>query len=501
MQDTSVDNPAPGAGADDFPIVITTMPATARQHQIAFRGFAICVVVVAILMLPNIQTVRVGAVIPIVQTVMCLADLLTAAFLFAQYSVQPRRALLALASGFVFSGLFAFLHTLSFPDAYAPGVLIGDELSSAGWLFFSWHTTFPLGVIAYALSKDAGEPTGRSGRSTLVTIGVTIGCVVAATAALTWGATAGAEYLPRLFRNLIEQEPFARGVEVFCMLLTLTAIVLLFIRGRTVLDQWLIVTLFAWLPNLVVAGFFTLHRFTLGWYIARVYALFAGSSLLFVLLTETLLLYTHLAKAVVLLRRSEQHQRLLIAELDHRVKNTLAQVVRVVASTRQGSGSIDDFVRSLGGRIQSMEAAHTLLSKSSWRSVGLDALVRTELAPYTTGTNVKISGTDVMLTPAETQALAKVLHELATNAAKYGALSIPRGEVSVSWDRKPNGQKATLIMEWRELGGPPVASRIQSSYGTDLIRGLIPHELGGRVDLAFPKEGVNCRIEFPLRQA
>jgi hypothetical protein len=245
-----------------------------------------------------------------------------------------------------------------------PGVLIGDELSSAGWLFLSWHTTFPLAVIAHALSNDAGEASSRSGRSILVTIGVTIGCVVAATAGLTWGATAGAEYLPRLFRNLIEQEPLARGVEVFCMLLTLTAIVLLFVRGRTMLDQWLIVTLFAWLPHLVVASLFTLHRFTLGWYIARVYALFAGSSLLFVLLTETLHLYTRLAKAVVLLRRSEHHQRLLIAELDHRVKNTLAQVVRVVASTRQGSGSIDDFVRSLGGRIRSMEAGHTLLSKS-----------------------------------------------------------------------------------------------------------------------------------------
>ena len=105
-----------------------------------------------------------------------------------------------------------------------------------------------------------------------------------------------------------------------------------------------------------------------------------------------------------------------------------------------------------------------------------------------------------MLSSAETQALAKVLHELATNAAKYGALSIPGGEVSVSWDRKPNGQKPTLLLEWRELGGPPLASKIQSSYGTDLIRSLIPHELGGTVDLSLLKEGVNCRIEFPLEQ-
>jgi two-component sensor histidine kinase len=499
MQHPSVDSGA-GAGADNFPIVITAMPANARQHKIAFRGFIIFVVVVAIVMLANIPIARVDAFIPVIQIVTCLADLLTAAFLFAQYSVQPRRAMLGLASGFVFSGLFAFLQTLTFPGAYVPGVLIGDDLNSSRWLFLCWHTTFPLAVIVYALSKDAGEAANRSGRSAGVTIGITIACVVAATAGLTWGATAGAGYLPSLYKNATEQAPLDLVVNFCLALLSATAIVLLFIRRRTILDQWLIVTLFAWLPAFVVSGSFTVIRFTLGWYMARVYALLAGSSLLFVLLTETLLLYTRLANAMVLLRRSEQHQRLLIAELDHRVKNILAQVAVVATSTREGSSSIDDFARSLGGRIQSMAATHTLLSESSWQNVGLDALVRTELAPYTTSTNVKISGTDVMLTRAETQAVARVLHELVTNAAKYGALSIPGGQVSVGWDHKPNGQAATLVLEWRELGGPPVAAKVQSSYGTDLIRNLIPHELGGTVDLVFATEGVNCTVEIPIRQ-
>jgi two-component sensor histidine kinase len=89
-----------------------------------------------------------------------------------------------------------------------------------------------------------------------------------------------------------------------------------------------------------------------------------------------------------------------------------------------------------------------------------------------------------------------VLHELATNAAKYGALSIPGGQVSVSWDCKPDGKATILILIWREFGGPPVASDVQSSYGINLIRNLIPHELGGMVDLVFPAEGVSCKIEF-----
>jgi two-component sensor histidine kinase len=501
MRDTSVDNPPAGVGADDFPIVITTLPANARQHKIAFRGFAFSMVVVALVTFANIPLSPIDAFVPLIEVVICLAALLTAAFLFAQYSLQPRIALLALASGFVFSGLFAFLHTLAYPGAYTPGVLIGDELSSAAWLFFCWHTTFPISVIVYALTKGGGEAANGSGRSTRVAIGISVACVAAVTAGLTWGATAGAAYLPSLHKNVLEQTTFSREDQVFLLILNTVAIVLLFLRRRTILDQWLIVTLFAWLPNFVGAMLFVVNRFTLGWYMARVYGLLAGSSLLFVLLMETLLLYTRLANAVALLRRSEQHQRLLIAELDHRVKNVLAQVDGVVASTGEGSRSINDFIRSLRGRIQSMAAAHALLSESSWQSVALDNLVLTELAPYATDTNVKITGTDILLTSAETQALAKVLHELATNATKYGALLVPGGQVSISWDREPNGPAATLILEWRESGGPPAASKVQSSYGTDLIRNLIPHELGGWVDLAFVKQGVNCRIEIPLKQA
>jgi PAS domain S-box-containing protein len=210
---------------------------------------------------------------------------------------------------------------------------------------------------------------------------------------------------------------------------------------------------------------------------------------------------TGLGVDITELKQAEKRQDLLVAELDHRVKNILAQVAVVAASTRQGSHSIDEFLQSLNGRIQSMAAAHTLLGKSGWQSVGLDALVRNQLAPYATDTNITISGTDIMLTAAKVQAVARVLHELVTNAAKYGALSTPGGHVSVNWDRKPNGEGTNLSIVWQEVNGPTVKSVAQSSYGTDLIRNLIPHELGGKVDLMFASEGVSCRIEIPIRQA
>ncbi len=200
-------------------------------------------------------------------------------------------------------------------------------------------------------------------------------------------------------------------------------------------------------------------------------------------------------------KQAEQRQDMLAAELDHRVKNVLSRVAVAAMYTRQGSRSMDEFVRALDGRIQSMAAAHALLSESRWHGVGLTDLVRHQLAPYATAANAAISGPDVMLTAAETQALAMVIHELVTNAAKYGALSTPSGRVSLDWDQMPDPDGAArLLLAWHETGGPPIAAPGRSSYGTSLIRDLIPHELGGKVELALAPAGVTCRIEIPLRR-
>jgi PAS domain S-box-containing protein len=197
-------------------------------------------------------------------------------------------------------------------------------------------------------------------------------------------------------------------------------------------------------------------------------------------------------------KRAEAHEKTLMAELDHRVKNVLARVNMVAMSSRNGSSSIDEFTRSLKGRIQSMAAAHVLLSQKGWHGVGLEALVRSQLAPYAADANIAINGTDVILPAAAIQAMGMVLHELVTNAAKYGAFSLPTGRVTVSWDRKPNGHATNVVFAWREFGAPRIAVEPKSGYGTRLIRELVPHELGGTVDLEFAAEGVSCRIEFPL---
>jgi len=195
---------------------------------------------------------------------------------------------------------------------------------------------------------------------------------------------------------------------------------------------------------------------------------------------------------------SDERQGLLIAELDHRVKNLLARVAVITSYTRQGSNSIDQFVQVLDRRIQSMAAAHSLLSQSRWSGVNLADLVHSQLAPYATTANTTIGGPDVTLTPTVTQAVAMALHELVTNAVKYGALSNPSGHVAVNWHQPVDEEASRVKIEWRESGGPPVVRPAKAGYGTSLIREMIPHELGGTVDLAFVTDGVCCRIEVPL---
>jgi two-component sensor histidine kinase len=490
--------PTAGGSTDTdrgFPIVIASVPASARQRRVAFAALVILVVFIALTIpVANIKLARVDAFVPVIQTAMCLADLLTAALLFAEYSVYPRRAMLALAGGYIFSGLFGFLQTLAFPGAYAPVPLIGETLDSAGWLFVFWHTTFPLAVIVYALSKDAVDAAGRPGAPARVTIRVTIACVLAATAGLTLLAAKGAAYLPPLFLSVTHFALGGHAAKAVLALLNVAALVALLVRKRTVLDYWLIVVLAAWAPDFVVSSLLTVDRFTVGWYAFRVFALCAGSFLLFALLAETVVMYARVANAF-------EHQKLLVGELDHRVKNVLARVAAVVEFTRQGSSSVPDFARAITGRLHSMADAHGLLSQSSWQGVGLGGLVRKQLAPYATKTNVTIDGADVVLGAAATQAIAMVLHELVSNSAKYGALSSPNGQVSVRWQRRPNGAAVPMLrIEWRERDGPPVSASVPSGYGTDLIRNLVPHELGGTVDLVFASEGVSCDIETPLAQ-
>ena len=195
---------------------------------------------------------------------------------------------------------------------------------------------------------------------------------------------------------------------------------------------------------------------------------------------------------------AEDQQRILVSELDHRVKNVLATVSAVAAQTLDASPSMEHFVAALDGRIRSMAATHELLSTRNWQGIPLVELIQREFSPYANGKNTKFDGPEVTLTADAGQAIAMVFHELVTNAAKHGALSARKGSVSVEWHWLLNGKAHDrLVIEWQETGGPVVDAPNKSGYGTSVIGELIPYELGGTVDFELTADGARCKFEIP----
>jgi signal transduction histidine kinase len=315
----------------DFPLVIATMPATGRQRAVAV-GIVILLIVAAVVIAPfaSIQLPQVNAFIPVLQTVVSVADLVTATLLFAQFSIQPQRALLALASGYIFSSSFAFLQTLAFPGAYAPAGLIGDA-NTAAWMFVLWHTTFPAAILAYALSKDVTGVATLSGRSTMTSIVTTVVCVLGVVAGLTWIVTAKTEYLLSLYATDVRlQTRFGNQINIALWFWDATVLAALFARRRTILDLWLMVTLLAWMPNFLVAALSSSVRFSVGWYAARGFVLIGSCMLLTVLIIETMFLYSRLASANFLQRRERINRLLTVdavtAAIAHELRTPLGAI-------------------------------------------------------------------------------------------------------------------------------------------------------------------------------
>ena len=193
-------------------------------------------------------------------------------------------------------------------------------------------------------------------------------------------------------------------------------------------------------------------------------------------------------------KRTADRDQLLMAELDHRVKNTIANIQALVRQTSISAESVTGFVTGLEGRIGSMAKAHSLLSQSRWESVSLTRLFHEELDPYKNGgTHLNVSGDDLLLTPKSALTLSLAIHELATNAVKYGALSQIGGSVDVAWQASESG----IDLSWIEAGGPPVSSPNRMGFGTTLIEKALGMETGGTSKIDYRREGVICKIFLP----
>ncbi len=195
-------------------------------------------------------------------------------------------------------------------------------------------------------------------------------------------------------------------------------------------------------------------------------------------------------------KRAEERLVLLAREVDHRAKNTLAVVLSVLRLTR--AATTEEFITAVEGRVHALAATHNLLSSTRWEGADLRKIVEEEMAPYHANHRQRVitAGPAVTLLPATAQAMALALHELATNAAKYGALSTETGTLSVTW----RTDRDALVLDWTETGGPPAAEPARLGFGLTIVRSSIEAQFRGGVGYAWRPEGLHCTLSIPTAQ-
>jgi PAS domain S-box-containing protein len=194
-------------------------------------------------------------------------------------------------------------------------------------------------------------------------------------------------------------------------------------------------------------------------------------------------------------KRAEERQNLLAREVDHRAKNALALAQSIVRLTR--ADNVKTYVNAVEGRINALARVHTILSLSSWQGAELSKLIEEELAPYSLGGQIRLSGPEVQLLPTTAQTLALALHELFTNSAKYGALSTRSGGLTISWQV----ENESLALVWEESGGPQVRPPNSRGFGTRSLLASVESQLGGQAEFDWRAEGLLCRLHVPLTKA
>jgi len=324
----------PSELTDERRVFLSTLPAGPRQRR---RALAVVLVSVAIFFaaapFARLQLAAVPAFIPIIASTLVINDLITAALLFGQFRLLRSRALLLLASAYLFTACMTVAHALTFPGVFSPTGLLGAGPQSTAWLYIFWHSGFPLLVVAYALLKDEGRAMSVSrGRAGVAVLGG-IAAVLVVACGLILSATAWQSALPAVMQvNRIAAQGHVVLSSVW--MLSLVALgVLWWRRPHSVLDLWLMVVMCAWLFDIALSAVLNAGRFDLGFYAGRIYGLLAASFVLIVLLLENGKLYVRLVEAFTSERRKTVELLAVNKELDafsHSVAHDLRAPLRAV---------------------------------------------------------------------------------------------------------------------------------------------------------------------------
>jgi signal transduction histidine kinase len=285
------------------PEVLANISPTDGQRRMA-RAFLLALLIFLLVTWPlaTIKLPEVDAFVPTLAAALFVSDCVTAALLFAQFSVLRQWALLVIANGYLFSALIVVAHALAFPGAFTPTGVLGAGLQSAVWLYWFWHSALPLAIIGYGLLKDADRLANV--RSTRLAISSSVVGVVALVIGLFWFATQHQDLLPVTFTDVRPLSAFRRTIGgIVVLALGGIALWLLWRRQRSLLDQWLVVALCALLLEVVLASVLSAGRYNLAWYAGRLYQLVTATVVMVVLLAEMTRLYASLARSNSMLQR------------------------------------------------------------------------------------------------------------------------------------------------------------------------------------------------------
>jgi signal transduction histidine kinase len=357
---------------DNRAISLSTLPATPQQRRlvaVAAAGLVAIFGVVAPFAAERLP--QFNSFTPTIEGVLFVNDLITSILLFAQFSLVRSRALVGLASSYLYTGLIAIPHLLIFPGAYSSTGFFGAGPQSAAWLYYLWYMGIPVGVIVYALLKDGDRADSFNQRSALATIAWSVLVVLALVCSVTLLTTAGHRLLPTLVVGTGYTKTLLYVVNPAVMLLRVLALALLWPRARSVLDYWLmIVVLGGFLEHLTAS--LSGGRFTVGFYGSRVFSLSSSIVVLAMLLGETTRLYARLARANVLLQRERDNKLMnleaMAATISHEVKQPLTAIVG------NGSAALAFLEKSPPGLGEAQEALNDIVVDGQRIAEALDGV-------------------------------------------------------------------------------------------------------------------------------
>jgi len=441
------------------------------------------------------QLAKIDAFIPSFEATIFVTDFITSVLLFSQFSVHRTRALLVLAGGYLFSALIVIPHALTFPGAFSPEGLLGAGLQTTAWLYWFWHIGFPVALLLYACLND-GRPPIKSMISASSAITRSAAIVVGVVCGLTVLATAGNEFMPRLFLDRIHILPLNHDVGMVSMVVCLAAIAMLWVRRRSVLDQWLLVVAAAALSEIILAVALVTGRYSLGFYAGRAFSLATSTLVLVALLVETIRTQSRLTSANVLLQRERRNKLMnmeaMAASLSHELRQPLGaltlnaetalQILEAESPDLEELRSIaSDVNRDSQRASQTLVGLRSLFGSAEPRREPVDLNVVVEDALRVLGHGVADHGINMQieLTPDLPRIIGDSgqLHEIVTNLVQnaieaLATVNNDRGFIKVSTGRL---NRDAIVLTVEDTGPGIDSSKVDAvfdAFVTNKPRGM-----------------------------